>query len=45
VWICKGEVYGKRDLSPNVGMSASAAKPGTGPSGARKPMAAKRKKK
>tara|TARA_R110002072_G_scaffold282761_1_gene445898 strand:- start:119674 stop:120384 length:711 start_codon:yes stop_codon:yes gene_type:complete len=22
VWICKGEVYGKRDLSPNVGMSS-----------------------
>ena len=21
-WICKGEVYGKRDLSPNIGMSA-----------------------
>lgn len=21
VWICKGEVYGKRDLSPNVGQS------------------------
>jgi small subunit ribosomal protein S3 len=21
VWICKGEVYGKRDLSPNVGMT------------------------
>lgn len=21
VWICKGEVYGKRDLSPNVGVS------------------------
>jgi small subunit ribosomal protein S3 len=20
VWICKGEVYGKRDLSPNIGM-------------------------
>jgi len=20
VWICKGEVYGKRDLSPNVGL-------------------------
>jgi small subunit ribosomal protein S3 len=19
VWICKGEIYGKRDLSPNVG--------------------------
>lgn len=25
VWICNGEVYGKRDLSPIVGMSASAA--------------------
>lgn len=25
VWICVGEVYGKRDLSPNVGVSASAA--------------------
>ena len=23
VWICKGEVYGKRDLSPNVGSNAS----------------------
>lgn len=22
VWICKGEVYGKRDLSPNIGMGA-----------------------
>ena len=22
VWICKGEVYGKRDLSPNVGQGA-----------------------
>ena len=22
VWICKGEVFGKRDLSPNVGISA-----------------------
>ena len=21
VWICKGEVYGKRDLSPNLGLS------------------------
>ncbi|MCB9335402.1 MAG: 30S ribosomal protein S3 [Flavobacteriales bacterium] len=21
VWICKGEVYGKRDLSPNIGMA------------------------
>jgi small subunit ribosomal protein S3 len=29
VWICKGEVFGKRDLSPNVGMaSAGKGKPG-----------------
>lgn len=23
VWICKGEVFGKRDLSPNVGMTSN----------------------
>jgi small subunit ribosomal protein S3 len=28
VWICKGEIYGKRDLSPNVGSSAAGAKDG-----------------
>src|ERR1035437_10091390 len=28
VWICKGEVYGKRDLSPNVGASVAGAKDG-----------------
>ncbi len=28
VWICKGEVYGKRDLSPNVGQKSNA--PGGG---------------
>jgi len=39
VWICKGEVYGKRDLSPNVGM-ASGQK-----GGARKPAGGKRRKK
>ncbi|MEX1190003.1 MAG: 30S ribosomal protein S3 [Bacteroidia bacterium] len=22
VWICKGEIFGKRDLSPNIGMAA-----------------------
>lgn len=22
VWICKGEVYGKRDLSPNIGQTS-----------------------
>ena len=45
VWICKGEVYGKRDLSPNVGMAASAAKSGAPGAGPRRPMGAKRKKK
>ena len=24
VWICKGEVYGKRDLSPNIGQASTA---------------------
>jgi small subunit ribosomal protein S3 len=27
VWICKGEVYGKRDLSPNIEAKTSKAKP------------------
>ncbi len=31
VWICKGEIYGKRDLSPNVGSAASGT--GTGSKG------------
>ena len=26
VWICKGEIYGKRDLSPNVGQSKGKGK-------------------
>jgi small subunit ribosomal protein S3 len=30
VWICKGEVFGKRDLSPNLGMTSS-QKPGGSP--------------
>ncbi len=31
VWICKGEVYGKRDLSPNIGSNAGKGdKPGVG---------------
>ena len=25
VWICNGEVYGKKDLSPNAGVSAAQA--------------------
>ncbi|TNE53667.1 MAG: 30S ribosomal protein S3 [Bacteroidetes bacterium] len=40
VWICKGEVFGKRDLSPNVGMGNSSKGGGAG----RRP-AGKRKKK
>ena len=27
VWICNGEVYGKKDLSPNAGIAAAAAQP------------------
>jgi len=27
VWICKGEVYGKRDLSPNIGAKSKKQKP------------------
>jgi small subunit ribosomal protein S3 len=40
VWICRGEVYGKRDLSPNVGMSTANSNAGGGGS-----AAPKRKKK
>ena len=32
VWICKGEVFGKRDLSPNIGLSSAKEKKG-GPGG------------
>ncbi len=32
VWIFKGEVYGKRDLSPNVGVMTNAANAGGGAS-------------
>ena len=31
VWICNGEVYGKRDLSPNIG--AKNVKGGKAPTG------------
>jgi small subunit ribosomal protein S3 len=43
VWICKGEVYGKRDLSPNVGQTQSSGK--SGGQGGRKPLGAKKRKK
>jgi len=32
VWICNGEVYGKRDLSPNIGSYASAQNANSRPS-------------
>ena len=35
VWICNGEVYGKRDLSPNAGVAASAVSANTGNTGGR----------
>jgi small subunit ribosomal protein S3 len=28
VWICNGEIFGKRDLSPNLGLAAANNKPG-----------------
>ena len=37
VWICKGEVYGRRDLSPNIGMNS-------GGQGARRQGSPRRKK-
>jgi small subunit ribosomal protein S3 len=38
VWICKGEVYGKRDLSPNVGQKTNEMQrpKGSGPGGPRR---------
>lgn len=30
VWIFKGEIYGKRDLSPNIGLASSSAQQGGG---------------
>jgi small subunit ribosomal protein S3 len=43
VWICKGEVYGKRDLSPNIGLSSGSQ--GGQASGSKKPAAGPRRKK
>ena len=42
VWIFKGLVFGKRDLSPNVGLTSNAPSPG--PAGRRRPEAPKRKR-
>ena len=43
VWICNGEVYGRRDLSPNFGSSAVNANVNSGPqSGERRPRGGQR---
>jgi small subunit ribosomal protein S3 len=36
VWICKGEVYGKRDLSPNVGLQQKKSTGDSGGQGAKR---------
>ncbi|MEQ8324651.1 MAG: 30S ribosomal protein S3 [Vicingaceae bacterium] len=36
VWICRGEVYGKRDLSPNIGMGGTRSKAPNAPARAPK---------
>jgi small subunit ribosomal protein S3 len=33
VWICNGEVYGHRDLAPNIGLMTANNKPGGGGKG------------
>lgn len=44
-WICKGEVYGKRDLSPNIGMTNKRSNTETSGSAPKaKPRVAPRKK-
>jgi small subunit ribosomal protein S3 len=35
VWICNGEVYGKKDLSPNAGVAAQAQQPSNNNRGGR----------
>jgi small subunit ribosomal protein S3 len=35
VWIFKGEIYGKRDLSPNIGLASNATSQGGGQKGER----------
>jgi len=46
VWICNGEVYGKRDLSPNLGLGSSNPSPhGHGGGNQGKPRGNRKKKK
>ncbi len=42
VWICKGEIYGKRDLSPNIGATAAGAKDKKSPAPSGNPKFEKR---
>ena len=35
VWVCNGEVYGKKDLSPNAGVAAQAQQSGNNNRGGR----------
>ena len=35
VWVCNGEVYGKKDLSPNAGIAAQAQQSGNNNRGGR----------
>lgn len=42
-WICKGEVYGKRDLSPNIGLQQKRT-PESGAGGKAKPKLSNRRK-
>ena len=44
VWICKGEVYGKRDLAPNLGVKESRPTTSNAPAGARNDRGGKFKK-
>ncbi len=45
VWICRGEVYGKKDLAPNFTVSKEANRGGNAPVAGGKPQGFKRKKK
>ena len=44
VWICKGEIFGKRDLSPNIGITSAKEKKGVGGLAAPKFRGNKKKK-
>jgi small subunit ribosomal protein S3 len=45
VWICKGEVFGKRDLSPNIGQSTTNSGGGASQDKKKSPKFAPRRKK